>query len=80
MDLVAGANRQRGRPPTGLAKTTAQRQKDRRDRLREAGTGTITLHLPLEVIEAIHNFLKYKDETQDQLVERLLRSQLMRKR
>lgn len=80
MDSITGANRQRGRPATGDAKTAAQRQKERRERLRQAGMGVMTVQLPVEVIEAVHKFLRFKDETQDQLVERLLRSQLMRKR
>lgn len=80
MDLIAAANRQRGRPMTGKAKTAAQRQKEHRDRLRQAGMGSMTVQLPVEVIGAVHNFLKFKDETQDQLIERLLRQQLMRKR
>ena len=80
LDLVAGANRQRGRPATGEAMTAAQRQKARREKLRAAGVGSMTVQLPVEVIDAVRGFLKFKDETQDQLIERLLRQQLMRKR
>lgn len=80
LDLVAAANRQRGRPATGEAKTAAQRQRDRRQKLKNAGVGSMTIQLPVEVIDAVHHFLKFKDETQDQLIERLLRQQLMRKR
>jgi hypothetical protein len=36
--------------------------------------------LPLDVIEAMNKFLQFKDLTQDQLIERLLRQQLLRKR
>lgn len=80
LDLVSGANRQRGRPPTGEAKTAAERQKARREKLKEAGVGSMTVQLPVEVIDAVRLFLRFKDETQDQLIERLLRQQLMRKR
>jgi len=80
LDLVAGANRQRGRPATGEAMTAAQRQKARREKLKAAGIGSLTVQLPNEVIDAVRRFLKFKDETQDQLIERLLRQQLMRKR
>lgn len=80
LDLVAGANRQRGRPATGEAMTAAERQKARREKLKAAGIGSLTVQLPVEVIDAVRRFLKFKDETQDQLIERLLRQQLMRKR
>lgn len=80
LDLVAAANRQRGRPATGEAKTAAERQRARREKLKKAGVGTMTIQLPVDVISAVHRFLKFKDETQDQLIERLLRQQLMRKR
>lgn len=79
-DLIAGFTRQRGRPSTGKAMTAAERQKARRDRMRAAGVGTLTVELPLPVIEAMNRFLQFKDETQDQLIERLLRQQLLRKR
>ena len=80
LDLVAAANRQRGRPATGEAMTAAERQKQRRDRLRKNGVGSLTVQLPLDVLEALRKFLQFKDETQDQLLERLLRQQLLRKR
>lgn len=79
-DLIAGFIRQRGRPRTGGAMTAAERQKARRERLRASGVGSLTVDLPLEVIEALNKFLQFKDETQDQLIERLLRQQLLRKR
>lgn len=80
LDLVAAVNRQRGRPASGSAKTAAQRQKERRQRLKDSGVASMTVQLPQEVIDAVHRFLRFKDETQDQLIERLLRQQLMRKR
>jgi hypothetical protein len=80
LDLVAGVNRQRGRPASGQAKTAAQRQQERRERLRQAGYATLTVELPLEVLDRMREFLRFKDETQDQLIERLLRQQLLRKR
>lgn len=80
LDLVAVANRQRGRPASAEAKTAAERQRQRREKLREAGVASLTVQLPVEVISAVQRFLQFKDETQDQLIERLLRQQLMRRR
>ena len=79
-DLLNGFIRQPGRPPTGKALTAAQRQKARRDRLKAAGMVTLTVEVSSECLEAMRDFLRFKDETQDQLIERLLRTQLMRKR
>ena len=69
-----------GRPVSGVAMTGAQRQKARRDRLRAAGVGSLTVELPLDVIQALNEFMRFKDVTQDQVIERLLRQQLLRKR
>lgn len=75
-----GVQRSRGRPASGVAMTTAQRQKARRDRLRAAGVGSLTVQLPLDVINALNEFMRFKNLTQDQVIERLLRQQLLRKR
>lgn len=79
-DLLEGVARQRGRPRTGNAMTPAQRQKARRERMRAAGMASLTVDLPVDVVQALNKFLQFKDETQDQLIERLLRQQLLRKR
>lgn len=75
-----GVRRQRGRPATGEAKTAAERKKAQRDRLAVEGKVTFTCVLPLEVVQALDKFLQFKDETKDQLVERVLRDRLLRKR
>lgn len=80
LDLVAGANRRRGRPTTGAAMTAAQRQAKRRERLRAEGVGTLTVTISVDVLERLDEFVRFKDVTKDSVVERLLRGQLMRKR
>lgn len=80
IDLLGGAIRQRGRPATGKAMSSAERQKARRDRLRASGVGSLTVELPVDVLDGLNKFLQFRDETQDQLIERLLRQQLLRKR
>jgi hypothetical protein len=80
IDLLGGAIRQRGRPATGKAMSAAERQKARRDRLRASGVGSLTVELPVDVLDGLNKFLQFRDETQDQLIERLLRQQLLRKR
>lgn len=75
-----GLKRSKGRPRSGAALTSAQRQKARRERLRASGVGALTVELPLDVIEALNEFMRFKDVTQDQVIERLIRQQLLRKR
>jgi hypothetical protein len=80
LDLVAGANRQRGRPPTGTAMTGAERQAARRKRLAEEGKGVLTVEVSLDVLEALDKFVQFKDENKGSVVDRVLRDRLMRKR
>lgn len=80
LDLVAGANRQRGRPVTGVAKTAAERQADRRKRLKEEGKAMLTVEVSAEVLAALDKFVQFKDEAKSSVVERVLRDRLMRKR
>jgi hypothetical protein len=80
LDLVAGANRQRGRPASGVAKTAAERQAARRERLAEEGKATLTVEVSHEVIEALDKFVQFKDVTKGDVVDRLLRGTLLRKR
>ncbi|MHA4871604.1 hypothetical protein ACXZ1M_28330 [Duganella sp. PWIR1] len=80
LDLVAGANRQRGRPPTGVAMSAAERQAARRERLAKEGRGVLTVEVSKDVIEALDAFVKFKPETKGDVVDRILRDRLMRKR
>lgn len=80
IDLVAGANRQRGRPVTGVALTAAERQAARRARLAKEGKATLTVEVSMEVIEALDKFVQFKDEAKGSVVDRVLRDRLMRKR
>lgn len=73
-------NRPRGRPPTGVAMTAAEKQKARRERLKASGVEPVTMNLDAEVMEALRNFTKYKDETLGQAASRILRDRLLRKR
>lgn len=82
LDLLApgvGVVRQRGRPATGKAMSVADRQAKRRA-LRSGTHGTLAVELPLELLEKFREFLKFKDLTQDSVIERLVRQQLLRKR
>lgn len=78
IDMLPGS-RGRGRPVTGQALSAAERK--RKSRAAKAGVvSTLTVELPADVVEAMREFLEFKDETQSQLIARLLRSQLLRKR
>jgi hypothetical protein len=72
--------RGRGRPATGAAKTPAERQKERRARLREAGKAFLTVHIDEKLLAGLKEYIRFKDVTSDQVIERLLRQQLLRKR
>jgi hypothetical protein len=78
-DMFGGVGR--GRPP-GLrpAMTAAQRQEVRRQRLRDKGKGVLTVEVSLDVIDALDDFVKFKDETKGSVVDRVLRDRLLRKR
>lgn len=79
-DLLGGAIRQRGRPATGKAMNGAERQAARRAKLAAEGKTTLTVDVSVEVVDALAAFVKFKDESAGQVVERLIRTQLMRKR
>lgn len=79
-DLLGGAIRQRGRPVTGNAMTAAERQARRREKLREQGVGVLTVSISVDLLERLDEFVRFKDVSKDAVVERILRSQLMRKR
>jgi hypothetical protein len=80
VDLVAGANRQRGRPASGVAKTAAERQAARRAKLTEQGKGVLTVEVSQDVIDALDKFVQFKDESKGSVVDRILRGTLLRKR
>lgn len=75
-----GAPRRRGRPSSGCALTSAQRQAARRARLAEEGKEELTLALDTEVVEALRRFVQFKDETLGDAANRMLRDRLLRKR
>ncbi len=80
IDLLGPIKRGRGRPATGAAKTSAQRQKKRRERLRDDGKAFLTVHVDAKVLEGLKAYVRFKDITPDQVIEKLLRQQLLRKR
>jgi hypothetical protein len=79
-DLLDGFKRPVGRPASGKAQSAAERKRASRARLRESDVGFLTVRLPLEVIEGVRRFREFKDLTNDEIIERLLRQQLLRKR
>lgn len=78
VDLFPGS-RGRGRPPSSDTKTAAQRQAERRQRLREEGLVPLTVHIPAELHAKLTKFLQHKDTTKDVVLERFL-SNALRKR
>ncbi|WP_150118998.1 hypothetical protein [Massilia sp. NR 4-1] len=80
IDLLGGFKRGRGRPITGEAKSNAERQRKRRQRLSTAGLVPLTVEIPKELFDGLTNFVRFKDISKDQVIERLLRQQLLRQR
>lgn len=80
-DLVTALRRGRGRPPVGgVAQTPAERQKARRDRLAASGERPLTVTLPADLLAALDKFVEFKDLSKSEVVERILRDRLLRKR
>lgn len=79
-DLLDGFKRPVGRPRTGKALTAAQRQKLRREKLASSGKGVLTVEVSLDVIAALDNFVRFKDVVKGDVVDRILRGSLLRKR
>lgn len=78
---LPGVPKPRGRPPTGKAKTNAQRSKEKRDRLKAEGKEQISLILSVDVIEAIRKHIEFKDGlTLGDAAEKALRDRFLRKR
>lgn len=81
IDFV-GVKRGRGRPADPDTPTPAERQRARRAKLKEAGEAKSALYveLPLDVLAGLDRYLEFRDETKAQCIERLIRTQLLRKR
>lgn len=80
VDLITpgtGVVRQRGRPATGAAKTAAQRKAESRARL---GVKALAVDLPTDLLEKLEAYRLGKDVTLSQVIEKLLRTQLLRPR
>lgn len=77
--------RGRGRPKGDKpAMSSAERSEARAERLRASGVDFLKVQLPVDLLEALDKFASSKDrkfiETKSQVVERVLRAYLMRKR
>ncbi|GJI96186.1 hypothetical protein RugamoR57_29040 [Duganella caerulea] len=81
LDMIGDLPRRRGRPAGDVAPlSAAERKQLQRQRLRDGGKEVLTVVVSREVFDAMHTFLQFKGETQDSLVDRLLRDRLLRKR
>lgn len=81
VDAFGGPVRGRGRPPSpDGAMTAAERQRARRERLAAVGETSLTVTLPRDVLDALSKFVEFKDLTKSQVVEKVLRDRLLRKR
>lgn len=80
LDLLGMNTRGRGRPRSDQAKSGAERQKARRERLRASGLGVLSVDVSLDILDALEKFVQFKDETKGQVVDRILRDRLLRKR
>lgn len=76
-DLVGNIPARRGRPPTGNAMSAAERKRKSRERL---GVRALAVELPIDVIDGLYRYMNGKDMTLSQVIEKLLRSQLLRPR
>lgn len=76
-ELVEPPKRPRGRPASGYAMTDAERKAVNRMR---RGTRTLTVELPPEVLDGLNEYMKFKGMTKNEVIEKLIRSQLLRKR
>ena len=79
-DLLEGFKRPVGRPLTGRAQTSAERQRKRRELLRASGRDSLTVELPVDLLKALDHFVRFKDISKDEVIERALRQQVFRKR
>ena len=81
MDMLPTLKIRSGRP-VGLipAKSAAQRKADQRKRLADSGVRSLTVALDSSVLDALAKFVEFKDLTKSEVVERILRDRLLRKR
>jgi hypothetical protein len=77
---LPGVPVRRGRPPTGKALTAAERQARRREKLAAQGKVSSTVVISKEVQQALANFVEFKDVSLGDVVDRILRGYLLRKR
>lgn len=85
IDPTGPLKRPRGRPKGSTpALSGAQREKARSERLKAAGVGFLKVELSHDLLDALDRFAASKDrarvESKSQVVERVLRAYLMRKR
>lgn len=69
--------KKRGRPPTGKAMTAAQRKQKQREM---HDLVVLSVEISSEVVEALNEYMKFKNLTKNQVIEKLLTNQLLRKR
>lgn len=74
------AHRGRGRPATGEAKTGAERQKEFRERMKQEGKVPLTVFIPQEMMVALDNFVRFKNLKKDDVVQKCIQREIMRKR
>lgn len=77
---LPGVKRPPGRPPKPDAMTGAQRQAARRARLRANGVAQLSVDVPSDVLDALTKFVEFKDLTKGEVVARVMRDRLLRKR
>lgn len=78
--LPGVAKRPVGRPASGDALTAAERQARRRERLAASGHGFLNVQVSLEVLRGLDEYVKFKDLNKGDVIEKLIKSQLLRKR
>lgn len=80
-DELPGVPKRRGRPATGQALSAAERQARYRARKLEAGKAILTVEVGQDVVDALQAHVQFRDGvTQGQVVDRILRAYLLRKR
>lgn len=81
IDMLGEPKRGRGRPVGDKpAMSAAERQRLFRERKAAAGMGFITVNLPLDLISKLNEFIEFKDLNKDKVLEKLIRTQLLRPR
>lgn len=77
---LPGVPKRVGRPATGKALDNAARSKAKRDRLAAEGKKQVSVTISLEVLDAIHKHVQFKDLTLGDAFEKALRDRFLRKR